>query len=55
MSGFYRVVPVFANFGKGIRLGQIGMDGNSSRTAEVLLPGPPKKVALNAYKEILEI
>ena len=52
---FAMLVPVFADFGKGmIRIGQIGVVGNSTRNTDVLLPSQPKKVALNAYKEILE-
>jgi hypothetical protein len=37
-----------------IRLGQSGIIGDSSRSVDFVLPAPPKKVALNAYKEILE-
>ena len=52
---FAMLVPVFADFGKAmIRLGQIGIGGNASRTLDVTLPAQPKKVALNAYKDILE-
>jgi hypothetical protein len=52
---FVMLVPVFADFGKGmVRIGQIGIAGNSSRSTDVLLPTQPKKVALNAYKDILE-
>jgi hypothetical protein len=52
---FAMPVPVFADFGRGmIRLGQIGMSGNSTRSVDMLLPSQPKKVAMNAYKEILE-
>jgi aminopeptidase N len=52
---FAMLVPVFADFGKGmIRLGQIPIGGNATRSVDVLLPSQPKKVALNAYKEILE-
>jgi len=52
---FAMLVPVFADFGKGmIRLGQAGIVGNSSHTVDVTLPAQPKKVALNAYKDILE-
>jgi hypothetical protein len=52
---FAMLVPVFADFGKGmVRIGQIGIAGNSTRSADALLPTQPKKVALNAYKEILE-
>ncbi len=52
---FAMPVPVFGDFGKGmIRLGQIGMIGNTTRNVDMLLPGQPKKVALNSFKEILE-
>jgi hypothetical protein len=52
---FLMLVPVFADFGKGmVRIGQLGMKGNSSRSVDVPLPMQPKKVALNAYKDILE-
>lgn len=52
---FAMLVPVFADFGKGmIRIGQVGIAGNSSRSVDMTLPEKPKSVALNAYKEILE-
>ena len=52
---FMMLVPVFADFGKGMtRIGQLGIAGNSTRSADVVLPTAPKKVALNAYKDILE-
>lgn len=52
---FVMLVPVFVDFGKGlVRIGQIGIAGNATRSTDVLLPANPKKVALNAYKEILE-
>ncbi|HZE23991.1 MAG TPA: M1 family aminopeptidase [Blattabacteriaceae bacterium] len=52
---FLMLVPVFVDYGKGmVRLGQLGIKGNSSRSVDVPLPTQPKKVALNAYKEILE-
>ncbi len=52
---FKMLVPIFADFGKGmVRIGQLGMGGNSTRTSDVVLPAKPQKVALNAYKEILE-
>lgn len=52
---FAMLVPVFADFGKGmIRLGQLGIAGNTTRNADFMLPSQPKKVTLNAYKEILE-
>ena len=52
---FAMQVPVFADFGNGlVRIGQIGVIGNSSRSVDAVLPSQPKKVALNAYKDILE-
>jgi hypothetical protein len=52
---FVMLVPVFGDFGKGMtRIGQFNIAGNSSRSVDVILPSQPKKVALNAYKEILE-
>jgi hypothetical protein len=37
-----------------VRLGQVGIGGNSTRTVDIVLPKAPAKVAFNAYKEILE-
>jgi hypothetical protein len=52
---FAMLVPVFADFGNGmVPIGRAGMRGNSSRDFDVLLPSQPKKVALNAYKDVLE-
>jgi hypothetical protein len=52
---FVMPVPVFADFGSGMtRIGQMAIAGNTTRSADVLLPSQPKTVALNAYKEILE-
>jgi len=52
---FVMLVPVFADFGKGmVRIGQVAIAGNSTRSSDVLLPTQPKKVAINAYKDILE-
>lgn len=52
---FGMLVPIYVNFGKGmIRLGQIAIAGNSTREIDVLLASQPKKIELNAYKEILE-
>ncbi|MBV9760158.1 MAG: carboxypeptidase regulatory-like domain-containing protein [Acidobacteriaceae bacterium] len=54
-SDFAMLVPVFADFGKNmVRIGQVAVAGNSSKTIDVTLPSQPKKVALNAYREILE-
>ena len=54
-QNFAMLVPVFGDFGKGmVRLGQVGIIGNSSRTLDWDLPLQPKKVALNAYKEVLQ-
>jgi aminopeptidase N len=52
---FAMLVPVFADFGSGmVRIGQLGIRGNATRNAEVVLPTKPKKIALNAYREVLE-
>jgi hypothetical protein len=52
---FAMFVPVFADFGKGmVRLGQVELVGNSTRTVVFDLDKAPKKVALNAYKDVLE-
>ena len=52
---FAMLVPIFADFGKGfIRLGQLPIVGNATKSFDFDLPAAPKKVALNAYKEILE-
>ena len=52
---FMMLVPIFADFGKGwVRIGQLGVSGNTTRSADTLLPAIPKKVAANVYKEILE-
>ncbi len=52
---FAMLVPIFADFGSGmVRIGQVGVVGNSTRTSDAVLPKQPKKVELNAYKDILE-
>jgi len=52
---FAMLLPVFVDFGSGwVRIGQLGVGGNTTRTADTLLPSTPKKVAINAFKEILE-
>jgi hypothetical protein len=52
---FAMLVPVFADFGNGMaRLGQVGIVGNTTRNLDLMLPRQPKKVVLNAYKDILE-
>ena len=54
-DNFVMLVPVFADFGKGmVRVGQVGVLGNNTRELETLLPSQPKKVALNYYRDILE-
>jgi hypothetical protein len=54
-QNFGMLVPVFADFGKGmVRIGQMGVIGNSNRSIDAVLPSSPKKVVLNAYKDILE-
>lgn len=54
-QNFAMFVPVFADFGKGMqRIGQIGVVGNGTRAAIFHMEHKPKKVALNAYKDVLE-
>jgi aminopeptidase N len=54
-ANFAMFVPIFADFGNGIvRLGQIPIAGNSMRTIVFNMDRQPKKVVLNAYKDILE-
>jgi len=52
---FGMVLPIFADFGNGmVPIVQFAIGGNTTRSMDAILPGQPKKVALNAYKEILE-
>ena len=52
---FAMFVPVYADFGNGmVRMGQVAIAGNSTRKMDFLMDQLPKKVAINAYKEILE-
>jgi hypothetical protein len=54
-ENFAMFVPVFADFGQGwVRLGQLALAGNCTRTAIFSMDRQPKKVALNVYKDILE-
>ena len=54
-ENFAMLVPIFANFGDGmVRLTQVAIAGNSTRTYNFILDRQPKKIAINAYKEILE-
>jgi aminopeptidase N len=54
-ENFAMFVPVFADFGQGmVRLSQVGIAGNSTRAVTFILDRQPKKMAINAYKEILE-
>ena len=54
-ENFAMFLPIFADFGDGmVRLSQVPIAGNSTRTINFVLDRKPKKVALNAYKEILE-
>jgi hypothetical protein len=54
-ANFATLIPLFADFGNGMaRLGQFEMVGNSMRTINITVDKKPKKVALNAYKDILE-
>jgi Peptidase family M1 domain/Carboxypeptidase regulatory-like domain len=52
---FAMLIPVFADFGKGmVRLGQLRMIGSSTQSFDLPLPTRPKKVALNAFDDVLE-
>jgi hypothetical protein len=52
---FAMFVPIFADFGKGmVRIGQLAVVGNATRTAIFNMDQRPKKVALNVYKDVLE-
>jgi hypothetical protein len=54
-ENFAMFVPIFADYGNGMaRLGQLGILGNSTRTADFTLDRQPKKIVLNAYKDVLE-
>jgi hypothetical protein len=52
---FVMFVPMFADYGNGMtRIGQAEVIGNSTRTMDFTLDKQPKKIALNAYKDVLE-
>ena len=54
-QGFAMFVPVYADFGEGMRrIGQVGIVGNSTRSVVYSMDRQPKKMALNVYKNILE-
>jgi hypothetical protein len=52
---FAMFVPIFADFGNGMaRIGQAEVVGNMTRKIDFILDRQPKKVAINAYKDVLE-
>ena len=54
-QNFAMLVPIYADYGLGmVRLTQAAIVGNSTKTYKFKLDRQPKKIALNAYKEILE-
>jgi hypothetical protein len=54
-QGFAMFVPVYADFGEGMRrIGQVPIVGNSTRSVTYSMDRQPKKMALNVYKNILE-
>ncbi|HUC52653.1 MAG TPA: M1 family aminopeptidase [Candidatus Cybelea sp.] len=54
-ENFAMYVPIFADFGNGmVRLTQAVIAGNSTKIYNFTVDRQPKKVAINAYKEILE-
>jgi len=49
------IVPIFGDFANGmVRLAQIPIVGNSTRTFIPDMDKQPKKIVLNAYQEMLE-
>jgi hypothetical protein len=54
-ENFAMYVPIFVDFGNGMmRITQVGIAGNSTKTYNFVVDRQPKKIAINAYKEILE-
>jgi aminopeptidase N len=52
---FVMLVPVYGDFGQGmVRLGQMAVVGNSTASANFHMDRQPKKMALNAYRDVLE-
>jgi peptidase M1-like protein/carboxypeptidase family protein len=52
---FAMFVPIFADFGNGMRrIGQAEVVGDMTRKIDFVLDRQPKKVAINAYKDLLE-
>jgi hypothetical protein len=55
VGNFGMLVPIYADFEQGmVRLTQAAIVGNSTKTYKFKLDRQPKKIALNAYKEILQ-
>jgi Peptidase family M1 domain/Carboxypeptidase regulatory-like domain len=51
---FVMFIPLFADYGNGMaRIGQIEVVGNSTRAFDFTLDKQPKKIELNAYKDVL--
>jgi len=54
-SQFAMFVPVYGDFGKGmVRLNQVLVVGNATRSVLFNLDQAPKKIQLNAFKDVLE-
>ncbi len=54
-ENFAMFVPIFGDFGNGmVRITQVGIAGNSTKPYTLIVDRQPKKIVLNAYKEILE-
>jgi hypothetical protein len=54
-NNFAMFVPIYADFGDGMhRLAQLPLAGSTTRKAAITVDKQPKKVVINAYKEILE-
>jgi aminopeptidase N len=54
-NNFAMIVPIFGEFGNGmVRLAQVPIVGNSTRNIILDVDKQPKKIVLNAYKDMLE-
>ena len=52
---FAMFVPLYGDFGKGlVRIGQVPIVGNSTRNVIVNMHRAPKRLMLNAFKDVLE-
>ncbi len=53
---FIMLVPVFADFGKGwMRIGQIGINGSTTRSVDAMLPSMPKRSGSTSSKRFWNV